>query len=316
MQAEFKHFRCFEEIEGYWLNILNIEPALLQLSNGHLDFKVWNDDFSGVALTWVESTGRQFWRDCATDCGLHFGFVIESHGPVRCGGREIGRSDALMWLQHHEIDYLLEGPLKSLEISVSPEIVSELGWLAGGQPVNTIDKASLQTLLQVCTMASDWLRANNNLPADTRIIRGRLWREWILDALSPVVAPWTEQPETSRGLAKQWTKHFEIVRRCERQFDADDPELMADADLMARDLGISRRSLFYAFQRTLGIGPRRYFELQRLHELRRALKTAKTDQVSVTDLATKFGFTQLGRMAGIYRRHFGETPSETLRKSI
>lgn len=314
MRTEFRHFRCFEDIEGFWLETLNVEPSLLQLSTGHLDFKVRNDDFGGVVLTWVTSTGRQLWRDCATGEGVHFGFVIKSSGPVRSGGRDLEATDALMWLPDHEIDYLLEGPLKSLEISVSDEIADELGWQPGGQPINVVDSAALGTLLQVCSMASDWLRANREAPDETRIVRGRLWREWILDALSPAIAPWIGLGDVGLMAGRQWTKHFEIVRLSEERFDLDDTEIIADADFIARDLGISRRSLFYAFQRALGIGPRKYFELQRLHELRRALKAAEADRTSVTELATRYGFTQLGRMAGIYKKHFGETPSETLRK--
>lgn len=315
MHTEFLHFRSFEEIENYWLATLNVEPSLLQLSSGPLDFKVRNDDLSGVLLTWVTSTGRQFWRDWPTGGGVHFGFMIDSKGPVYCGGRELQAADALMWLPEHEIDYLLEGPLRSLEISVSAELVDELCWRAGGQPVKIVDKAALGKLLQICTMASEWLGACDNLHEDLRLVRGRLWREWILDALSHVVVPWIKGSGTVIGTGKQWTRYFEIVRKTEKRFDMEDPDIVSDADLIAKDLGISRRSLFYAFQHTLGMGPRKYFELQRLHELRRALNTAEAEQVSVTDLATRFGFTQLGRMAGIYKKHFGETPSETLKKT-
>ena len=35
---------------------------------------------------------------------------------------------------------------------------------------------------------------------------------------------------------------------------------------------------------------------------------------SVTDIAMRFGFRELGRFAGDYRARFGESPSETLRR--
>lgn len=316
MQSESRHFKFFEEIESYWIDVMNVEPSLLQLSAGPLDFKVRNDDFDGVALTWVKSAGRQLWRDCLTGEDLHFGFVIDSAGPVRTGGRDIEATDALMWLPGHEIDYLLEGPLTSLELSVSGEIAAELGWRIGGQPVEVVNESALTVLLQVCSMASEWLHSNRDLPNETLFVRGRLWKEWILDALAPVITPWIDQTDVHRRLNGKTTRHFEIVRLLEQRLDLDDPDLVARADLVAKDLGISRRSLFYAFQRTLGIGPRKYFELQRLHDLRRALKASEADRASVTELATSFGFTQLGRMAGIYKRHFGETPRETLRKPV
>src|SRR6185312_10048590 len=40
-----------------------------------------------------------------------------------------------------------------------------------------------------------------------------------------------------------------------------------------------------------------------------------TNTTSVTDVATRFGFTHFSRFAQDYRRHFGETPSRTLQRS-
>jgi AraC-like DNA-binding protein len=47
---------------------------------------------------------------------------------------------------------------------------------------------------------------------------------------------------------------------------------------------------------------------------RRALREAATDATSVTDVATRYGFWQLGRFAVEYQSLFGESPSATLRR--
>jgi AraC-like DNA-binding protein len=52
--------------------------------------------------------------------------------------------------------------------------------------------------------------------------------------------------------------------------------------------------------------------LARLREVRRAL-TERDAPVTVTDVAVRFGFYELGRFAAAYRQAFGEVPSETLR---
>jgi AraC-like DNA-binding protein len=47
--------------------------------------------------------------------------------------------------------------------------------------------------------------------------------------------------------------------------------------------------------------------------VRRALKQADPDSTRVTDIATEFGFWELGRFAVKFRQIFGESPSAALR---
>jgi AraC family transcriptional regulator, ethanolamine operon transcriptional activator len=91
------------------------------------------------------------------------------------------------------------------------------------------------------------------------------------------------------------------------------------ADLTALDpttlcavAGASQRTLEYAFQERLGLSPAAFIRQLRLHALRRELLASRLGESSVTELAYHLGFTQLGRLAGDYRRVFGERPSATL----
>ena len=61
----------------------------------------------------------------------------------------------------------------------------------------------------------------------------------------------------------------------------------------------------------MGISPRRYVMLRRLKQVRRALRDADPMQENVADCARRYGFTELGRLAGVYRTTCGETPSAT-----
>ena len=76
--------------------------------------------------------------------------------------------------------------------------------------------------------------------------------------------------------------------------------------------GVSGRSLHAHFRRFTGKSPLAYVAGQRLARARDDLMRAGQDE-TVTVIATRWGFTQLGRFAGIYRRTYGESPCETLR---
>jgi len=78
-------------------------------------------------------------------------------------------------------------------------------------------------------------------------------------------------------------------------------------------LGMSERSLRSAFHTVRGMSPKRCLLADRLAAVRRALGDAGEKPVTVTGVATDYGFYELGRFARTYRKAFGETPSDTLR---
>ncbi|GLU46281.1 helix-turn-helix transcriptional regulator [Nocardiopsis ansamitocini] len=83
------------------------------------------------------------------------------------------------------------------------------------------------------------------------------------------------------------------------------------ADL-ARAMGMSIRGLQGACRRTYGTTPMALLRQVRLDHARRALRHAEPTHASVAAIAHQAGFTHLGRFAALYRRRFGEMPSQTM----
>ena len=71
----------------------------------------------------------------------------------------------------------------------------------------------------------------------------------------------------------------------------------------------SRRTLHLGFMELYGMGPMGYLRVLRLNGVRQDLRDAGNSCCSITDIATSWGFTHLGRFAGAYRAHFGVLPS-------
>jgi AraC-like DNA-binding protein len=83
---------------------------------------------------------------------------------------------------------------------------------------------------------------------------------------------------------------------------------------VARAVGVSVRSLSMCCQEHLGMSPKKYLALRRMHLARQALVAADRRKTSVTDIATQYGFWQFGRFAMDYKAIFGESPSVTLHR--
>ena len=67
----------------------------------------------------------------------------------------------------------------------------------------------------------------------------------------------------------------------------------------------------FAFHAVHGCPPRRFLFDQRLRAVQAELRRA-TPGLTVTQVATRHGFVELGRFSARYRAAFGENPSATL----
>jgi AraC-like DNA-binding protein len=81
-------------------------------------------------------------------------------------------------------------------------------------------------------------------------------------------------------------------------------------------ISVSESTLRRCCHERLGMGPVRYLWLRRMHLARAALMRPypATGNVTVTGIATDYGFWELGRFSVEYRKLFGESPSATLRR--
>jgi AraC family ethanolamine operon transcriptional activator len=100
-----------------------------------------------------------------------------------------------------------------------------------------------------------------------------------------------------------------LVRRADDYMRAGLGEPLSLLDL-CRELGVSERTLHYAFQEVRGLSPMAYYRAFRLNAVRQELKTAP-DTATVQEIAQRWGFWHPGEFAAAYRRLFGELPSQT-----
>jgi AraC-like DNA-binding protein len=104
------------------------------------------------------------------------------------------------------------------------------------------------------------------------------------------------------------------MQRFHAAIEASDDKAVYLPELCSR-IGVAGRTLRLCCHEHLGMGPKRFLLLRRMHLARRALHQAAPD-TTVTDVATEFGFWELGRFAVEYKALFGEAPSETLRHAF
>jgi AraC family ethanolamine operon transcriptional activator len=127
----------------------------------------------------------------------------------------------------------------------------------------------------------------------------------VLYAISEVItaAP-MDTPSNGRP-----TKHWSLVNAVQERLQDASTCPLSIAELCVQ-LGISRRTVQYAFHDALNLNPIAYLRAVRLNHVRRELRLGD----SVTSAATKWGFWHLSGFAQDYRSMFGELPSVTAKR--
>jgi AraC-like DNA-binding protein len=104
-----------------------------------------------------------------------------------------------------------------------------------------------------------------------------------------------------------------IMRRLEEVLTST-PDRPLYMPQLCRTVGASYTRLHDCCQEYLGMSPKHYLWLRRMHLVRRVLQRADAEKTTVTEIATDHGFWELGRFAVAYRSLFGESPSAALRR--
>jgi AraC-like DNA-binding protein len=110
-------------------------------------------------------------------------------------------------------------------------------------------------------------------------------------------------------------QHAKIMRRFHEVVE-ERPDQAIFIPELCTAVGTSERTLRTCCQEHLGVSPKRYLLLRRMHLVRRRLRESAPATTTVTEIATRYGFWQFGRFAGEYRSLFGEPPSITLGRTI
>jgi AraC-like DNA-binding protein len=164
----------------------------------------------------------------------------------------------------------------------------------------------LSELLNFHNVAGHLARAAPEVLANTKVRRA------IDQALTRVLILCVSEGQAIEVGSAHW-RRAAAMRRLENFLEANSDRTVYAAELCAA-AAVSDRTLRALCHEHLGMSPTRYLWLRRIHLARRALRMADPATTTVTEIATNYGFWELGRFSVAYRALFGESPSATLRR--
>jgi AraC family ethanolamine operon transcriptional activator len=223
-------------------------------------------------------------------------------------GKEIGdrhlavlanTTDYAVWLGHSVHSMSLQVPLESFARAYSSFAASAMPTWSTLR-MFLLDRSAAEQLRTSITSALRIALQRPEAFADPRI--GKMLEDLILERPIRTVCASSraERPE-----------YRVLGSRCNDYLEANVDRCVTLSELREA-LGVGDRTLRRFFASAYGTSPGRFLRVQRLHGVNRVLTEAGT---TVTSAAMSFGFFDLGRFAGDYRRLLGEQPSETLNRA-
>ncbi len=287
------------------LNQSGWQAELLQLGAGSLGHRAERVRLPGLGVEFMRYGQALEFREIKADELVTLSLVLEASAPPRLRGFEVGAHHLVVRTAGDESEYVTAAETRSLNFDVAPEHLggyrgpSRIVAMRGAEPLRRELIAASRALVEAC-------RTDHARPAAAGEKRRELAQARLLGALRALSA---------RGLPPEAISatdlgRFQLVERArghlrETRGSVPIPKL-------ARELAVSERTLFRAFRQSLGMGPREVDQLRRLHEVRAMLLARGPGRGRVAEAAAEAGFTHLGRLADLYRRHFGELPTQTL----
>jgi AraC-like DNA-binding protein len=167
-------------------------------------------------------------------------------------------------------------------------------------------------------LAAQWMSLVTLGESVARLPLGTPAREYAQSAFAASVASvlLTQHPHNHRFLLESDAKAAapRVVRLAE-EFMLQRLREPVTAEEVSTACGVSRRSLFAAFQAHHATGPIAWLRQRRLEAARALLEKPQRGDLRVADVALELGFFHVGEFAAAYGRVFGESPSVTLRRA-
>ena len=196
----------------------------------------------------------------------------------------------------------------SLPIEDMVSVGATIGDLDSTPPKNPMlvapSPAAMARLLQLHAAAGDLAEKAPEIIANPDAARGL--EQALIEAMVGCLA----RGESRENRPAQG-QHAIVMRRFRRVVE-ENPEEPLYIPEICKAIGVSSRTLQACCHEHLGMGPKHYLLLRRMQLVRRALRQATPGTTSITEIATRHGFWQLGRFAVKYHSLFGESPSATL----
>ena len=271
------------------------ELEFVQLSGGKLGFEYQLADLGGVSVGISRYGQSMLVRQRCERGGSLFALILEASAPLAVLGSELGAGEAVIMHSHEDYEFRSPNGMRVLVLEFDRDLPF---------PSGIYRNISAGAAAHFATSCREIL----SLSKEGRAALGKTLRKGLMAQLCALVAK-----ASGSGFFDE-NGRYRLVSRALDWARARDVEQGPNIAAAAAALRVSERTLYRAFHGWAGTTPRACFAALQLHQFRDLLLRSENRPGAVATAAMDSGIDHLGRLAGSYRKLFGELPRETLRR--
>lgn len=242
------------------------------------------------------------------------GFLFSTSGMI-WKGVELGRTDIAINGHDQPYWYRMMGPTQFGSLGFPTEDLARISVAMIGRDLSpprdgltmTAPAACHARLLRLHAAAIHMAEHAPDIIRHPEAARGL--EQAVIEAMFDCIAgPAAQTASQAWGMQSVILKRF----RAALEANVDQPVYIPE---ICQSIGVADRTLRTHCHEHLGMSPKQYLLLRRMNLAHRALRAADPATTTVTEIATRFGFWELGRFAVAYRAWCGESPAASLRRA-
>ncbi|NOD37086.1 MULTISPECIES: helix-turn-helix domain-containing protein [unclassified Ruegeria] len=298
----FEKIRSVEHLPDY--TDVQLEALALSPQGPKLNWRV--AQHNGFSLYSEEYLSRIRFHEVQHGDTVFLGLVLPNGEPVRFQGTLYEDPFLVCWQgkKQTEYDYVTEAGTQIYVLEVPCLQVEKRGWATFKAPIRLSRSDALNAYARCI---EKWLCHK----LTTEGVTDAWMLSDIFENLENLAGEFLYRAEPQMAAEKAGHSQWKTVVAAEEYFSENPAGIKLTVQELCRELGVSRRSLFLAFEKQLGVGPSKFQSIVQLHRLRSLLLESTYEKGVVSKLIGEAGFSHLGRTSVAYRQFFGETPIET-----
>lgn len=239
---------------------------------------------------------------------LTVGIFLHGDGAWHVQGRHMSNGDVVLYAAGSEMCVSLPPRAQWLSVQIPRQRLESLGFrmLPGTRTLHLPGRLAPDSARTLKDLAAVLGPQRVQAPCSAQ---SELAHEQLLQVVWTELSRRWHQPR-ERTLSSQAARQRLV--QAAHQWCRDRSETPLRMDALCEDMEVPIWQLERVFHETYGLPPQRLLTLHRLSKARHDLLSLST---GVTEVATGHGFWHLGRFAQLYKEYFGESPSDTLRRT-